>query len=547
MANTVVVTQILNTVAVASPGPQGAAGQGVPTGGTAGQVIIKQSGDDYDTAWGDPVNVVESVNGETGVVVLTTDNIADSTDKRYVTDSHIALLTNTSGTNTGDQTSIVGITGSKSEFNTSCTDGVFVYSGDNVSSLTNDAGYVTSQGNAFSTISVSGQDDVVASSSTDTLTFVAGSNIVITTNAAGDSITIASSGGGGDVESVNGQTGVVVLDPTDLDVGAATAYQVFTVNAAGTAIVSDYAMNQSLQDIDSPTFASVKLTDTGGDHQLSFVVNEDLTVARTINIIVNDADRTIDLAGNFTLSGGSAEIVGGGSATITLPVHSTTFTTTGVTNVTFPTSGTLTVTSNHLGVFAATTSAQLASVISDETGSGPLVFGTAPTLTGNVSLGSGAVATDATSGFPYISTTTGTPTGTPSSISGYVPVVYDTTNDKAWIYNSSWKVLFDVKSMIPANLPTVTDDDYSIIVYATFPFTIDGIRQVSLASGSATLNVKINSTSVTGLGAISVTTTPQDVTATAANTVAVGDAIVFTFTSGSSPSDLTSVLEITRN
>lgn len=37
---------------------------------------------------------------------------------------------------------------------------------------------------------------------------------------------------------------------------------------------------------------------------------------------------------------------------------------------------------NPLSQFATTTSAQLATVMSDETGSGPLVFGTAPTLTG---------------------------------------------------------------------------------------------------------------------------------------------------------------------
>jgi hypothetical protein len=42
--------------------------------------------------------------------------------------------------------------------------------------------------------------------------------------------------------------------------------------------------------------------------------------------------------------------------------------------------GTLALTSNNLGAFAATTSAQLAGVISDETGSGALVFATSPTL-----------------------------------------------------------------------------------------------------------------------------------------------------------------------
>jgi len=51
-------------------------------------------------------------------------------------------------------------------------------------------------GNSFETIAVSGQSDVVADSSTDTLTLVAGTNITITTNATTDTITIAASGGG---------------------------------------------------------------------------------------------------------------------------------------------------------------------------------------------------------------------------------------------------------------------------------------------------------------------------------------------------------------
>jgi hypothetical protein len=44
-------------------------------------------------------------------------------------------------------------------------------------------------------------------------------------------------------------------------------------------------------------------------------------------------------------------------------------------------SGTIALTANKLSAFAATTSAELAGVISDETGSGSLVFGTSPTLT----------------------------------------------------------------------------------------------------------------------------------------------------------------------
>ena len=64
-------------------------------------------------------------------------------------------------------------------------------------------GVVTASGgggsasDSFKTISVSQQTDVVADSTTDTLTFAAGSNMTITTNAQTDTITFASSGGGG--------------------------------------------------------------------------------------------------------------------------------------------------------------------------------------------------------------------------------------------------------------------------------------------------------------------------------------------------------------
>jgi hypothetical protein len=69
--------------------------------------------------------------------------------------------------------------------------------------------------NTFNTISVSGQSDVVADSSTDTLTLVAGTNVSITTDATNDSITInADSKSTSSVYLVRNNTGSTILKGT---------------------------------------------------------------------------------------------------------------------------------------------------------------------------------------------------------------------------------------------------------------------------------------------------------------------------------------------
>lgn len=91
---------------------------------------------------------------------------------------------------------------------------------------------------------------------------------------------------------------------------------------------------------------------------------------------VNNASRTITLGGNLTTSG----------------AFNTTLTSTGATNVTLPTTGTLatlsgteTITNKTINLAnntLQTTSAQLATAVTDETGTGSLVFSASPDLTG---------------------------------------------------------------------------------------------------------------------------------------------------------------------
>lgn len=56
----VTVSDETSTIYVGEPGPQGAAGEGVPTGGTTDQGLVKASGTNYDTEW---ANVVQSNPG----------------------------------------------------------------------------------------------------------------------------------------------------------------------------------------------------------------------------------------------------------------------------------------------------------------------------------------------------------------------------------------------------------------------------------------------------------------------------------------------------
>jgi hypothetical protein len=59
------------------------------------------------------------------------------------------------------------------------------------------------------------------------------------------------------------------------------------------------------------------------------------------------------------------------------------------------------------------------------------------TETGNIYGTTGT--TGMTDGFFYIPAAGGAPSGTPTAISGRVPMYYDTTNNKFYVYNGAWK------------------------------------------------------------------------------------------------------------
>jgi hypothetical protein len=58
---------------------------------------------------------------------------------------------------------------------------------------------------------------------------------------------------------------------------------------------------------------------------------------------------------------------------------------------------------------------------------------------GNVAIGTAAIATNATNGFFYLDSCAGAATGVPTTFTGRVAMVYDTTNNTLNVYNGAWK------------------------------------------------------------------------------------------------------------
>ena len=108
MANvelTVVEGQIID-LQLAVPGVQGAPGPGVASGGTSGQVLIKQSSSDYDTIWGPVVQSMIS-----GLQISNADVASDAgiVDTKLATISTAGKVANsaTSATSAGLVNTIV--------------------------------------------------------------------------------------------------------------------------------------------------------------------------------------------------------------------------------------------------------------------------------------------------------------------------------------------------------------------------------------------------------------------------------------------------------
>jgi plastocyanin len=149
---------------------------------------------------------------------ITLNSISASGDISYNNSTGVISFNNSTGyiTRTGISVTQAAASGNGSLVYSNST-GVLTYTPPDLSSV---SGGTAS--NSFATIAVSGQSNVVADSTTDTLTLVAGSGISITTDASTDAITITNTGGAGEANqnafsniAVAGQSTVAADSATD--------------------------------------------------------------------------------------------------------------------------------------------------------------------------------------------------------------------------------------------------------------------------------------------------------------------------------------------
>jgi len=151
--------------------------------------------------------------------------------------------------------------------------------------------------------------------------------------------------------------------------------------------------------------------------------NELLSVQGSTNGNINVAIRNAT-AGSAARA--SQAIMSGGLG-LYINALSSSYTTSGI-NVT----GKATILTDMLGLNIGTTSAQSLQFWTNNTQKAFIPS------TGGLIVGTAALATNATAGFLYIPTCAGTPTGVPTAQTGTVPMVWDSTNKKFYIYDGSW-------------------------------------------------------------------------------------------------------------
>ena len=148
---------------------------------------------------------------------------------------------------------------------------------------------------AFRQILVSGQNNVVADNSSDSLTFVAGSGMTISTSEAGDSITFTSTGGGG-----GGGNSNVSLTDFSVSTQSPSGNGSLSYNNAGVFSFTPANIQATTQSLSWNAGTSELSISSGNTVDLSVLAAQDLTISGNVISLTGQSgnvDLTSTLAG----------------------------------------------------------------------------------------------------------------------------------------------------------------------------------------------------------------------------------------------------------
>jgi hypothetical protein len=192
-----------------------------------------------------------------------------------------------------------------------------------------DLGGTPSAGVGWGTFAVSGQSNVVADTAGDTVTFIAGSGITITTNATNDSVTITNSASAGNsfgTVAVSGQSNVVADQANDtLSIAAGSGITITTTPGTDTVTITNSA---------SAGFAFGTINVAGQTSAVADQANDTLTLVAghgvdlttsgdSVTIEVDETELTID--SGIDNASGKVEVDDDGNLTSTTRITTGSF------------------------------------------------------------------------------------------------------------------------------------------------------------------------------------------------------------------------------
>ena len=251
----------------------------------------------------------------------TSDDLAEGTTNLYLTSAERSKL---SGIATGAEVnqnafSNIAVAGQTTVAADAKTDTFTLVAGTGVTlttDATTDSITIAASGsasNSFETLAVAGQTSIVADSSTDTLTIAAGTGITLTTDATTDTLTITNSATGANAfgnVAVSGQTTVAADSTNDtLTLAAASSNIVLTTDATTDTVTIGLA---SVPSVDGILLGTSGILSSSGDISIGTgdLSCTGISSTGTANLSTAIVSTVLRVSGNIDFTGGGTTTIG---------------------------------------------------------------------------------------------------------------------------------------------------------------------------------------------------------------------------------------------